>query len=781
MGEEVPRSRRQALGSLVYPVGGSPWPLGSKIIIQYHMDQNINNPPPRVVVDQAPEGDQSGLGSAAKVPVSGRGDVLLLHNLPDGLTYRGIHDLFRSYGTVSRIRLVYERNGSSNRCYVTFSSSAEAKSAFEALGSLSIGVQNLKAELLSSRNVTESDVDYVPNIFEQALKDSSPKIREAPIPRWFVGDYRDGTGNFIRASRYLNKEIGHIPPQNLKKYGKGVLIKAKDLTQAKMLLHFQCPENGIFEAIKPHRTFNYSKGTVYNYDLYDFSEEEILSMCPREVQKVSKIKGRGNMIILTFYGSSIQDYVQIGPLHHLRVKPFVDRPLQCFRCYEFGHGKNKCTRPIRCGHCSKLDSHNINECDAEAYCFHCRANHSLRSRECPRYRLEQDILHYANQNFISLGSARRELAYRQGKGGGPTSYAVSLGSRSSTTALSKATNRPLPTSSTTSSPTPSSSGVSVRNQFSALDMVNEANTKKTSSDNVQNVPTTVTRVNQSPSHKSKRHHSSTESVELQQVPPHKKYVTSPKRAHAPENILPASMKEATRSPVYSPNNCTEEPCDVGETDMKGVDNMPLVDENLLIDLARQVSHESLTSVSQAGTHVEPEIDEASNLGSGGSVNDPVSLPEMETSLNAAACRPSTSSHTPVTSFMGSGEVTRPTFPSHKTDATSVGNASVNRFGSSSHKPVTSSMGSVEVTRPASPSHIADATSVGNDAVNRPNSRSHKTSLSSMRKAEVPRPGYNSHKLVKNTAPTKLNRVIKFQGKIGAGKSLSGTRPKTTFK
>ena len=251
---------------------------------------------PRVVAGQASEGSHSGPGRDTEV-----------HDLPDGLTYRAIHDIFKPYGTVLRIRVVFDRN-CSTRCYVTFSSSTEAKSASEAVCSLDLGSSDLKMELISSRNVAEGDDDYVPNVFEQAVDNSSsPITRIGPTPRWFVGYYRNGTGNYIRASRYLNKEIGHIPPENLKKYGKGVLIRAKDLTQAKMLLHFRCPEGGIFDAIKPHRSFNFCKGTIYNYDLFEFSEDEILSMCPELVQKVSKMNGRGNMIVLTFFGSSIMD------------------------------------------------------------------------------------------------------------------------------------------------------------------------------------------------------------------------------------------------------------------------------------------------------------------------------------------------------------------------------------------------------------------------------------------------------------------------------------------
>ena len=64
------------------------------------------------------------------------------------------------------------------------------------------------------------------------------RVHQVPTPRWFFPYYRDGRANFIDTTRYLTKETGGIPQ---KKYGKGVVIKAKDLTEANMLLHLSCP------------------------------------------------------------------------------------------------------------------------------------------------------------------------------------------------------------------------------------------------------------------------------------------------------------------------------------------------------------------------------------------------------------------------------------------------------------------------------------------------------------------------------------------------------------
>ena len=147
----------------------------------------------------------------------------------------------------------------------------------------------------------------------------------------------------------------------------------------------------VFEAIKPHRTFNSCKGCLYNQDLYELSEEEILALCPDSVYNISKVNGNRNMIIFTFSGSFLPVRVKVGRLS-MKLKPFIERPLQCYSCYGYGHGRKTCKETPRCGNCSALDSHPTSACESSPYCFHCQNGHAVQSRQCSRYRLEQDIL-----------------------------------------------------------------------------------------------------------------------------------------------------------------------------------------------------------------------------------------------------------------------------------------------------------------------------------------------------------------------------------------------------
>ena len=135
---------------------------------------------PREVVDQAFEVVSSRHSNDLDSPAAGGRDGLLLHDLPKDLTYRAIHDLVNLFGDIVRIRLTYDRYCPSNRCYVVFATAAEARLALQAVGSFNI--PGLHVETLSSRNVTESDLDYVPNILERTAEKTCSEVRQAATP-----------------------------------------------------------------------------------------------------------------------------------------------------------------------------------------------------------------------------------------------------------------------------------------------------------------------------------------------------------------------------------------------------------------------------------------------------------------------------------------------------------------------------------------------------------------------------------------------------------------------
>ncbi|MPC67184.1 hypothetical protein E2C01_061351 [Portunus trituberculatus] len=48
-------------------------------------------------------------------------------------------------------------------------------------------------------------------------------------------------------------------------------------------------------------------------------------MCPNSVQKVTKIRNSSNMVLLTFFGSTLPDRVHIGPINLRRFRQSLGR------------------------------------------------------------------------------------------------------------------------------------------------------------------------------------------------------------------------------------------------------------------------------------------------------------------------------------------------------------------------------------------------------------------------------------------------------------------------
>ncbi|MPC63258.1 hypothetical protein E2C01_057353 [Portunus trituberculatus] len=229
-GDEVPRPRQPTLAPIVVPVGSREVADLVRETSSSGLSGKEDSPP------QEPPTAVSCFGSSSEERISAAYDSLLMVNVNPTFSYHALHLLLKVYGTVLRIRLVYDKDFPSNRCYVTFLSCDEARLAYEHVASLPLAGSGFKTEFLLSQ------------------------VRHIPPSRWFVAYYRNGCGNFIHAFRYLSKEIGTIPEGNLKKYGKGVLVRAKNIMQARMLQHLPCPSDTMFETVKAHPTFNYSKG-----------------------------------------------------------------------------------------------------------------------------------------------------------------------------------------------------------------------------------------------------------------------------------------------------------------------------------------------------------------------------------------------------------------------------------------------------------------------------------------------------------------------------------------
>ena len=72
------------------------------------------------------------------------------------------------------------------------------------------------------------------------------------IPMWHVASFKEGESNLIKAWDSLEEQVGCIPEGNLKRYGKNILIKAANKSQAILLSSFSTQMNSVVETLTPH-------------------------------------------------------------------------------------------------------------------------------------------------------------------------------------------------------------------------------------------------------------------------------------------------------------------------------------------------------------------------------------------------------------------------------------------------------------------------------------------------------------------------------------------------
>ena len=175
-----------------------------------------------------------------------------------------------------------------------------------------------------------------------------------------------------------------------------------------MLSHLRAESGEMLKEVRPHMDFSYGRGVVFDKDLYEFDEEEILDMCPTEVFHVKKLRGT-SMIVLTFNCPDAPSHIIIEN-ERISVRPFKRKPLQCYNCYKFGHPSTTCREATLCPDCS---SPVHGACTDDPKCVNCGQGHKSRDKDCPSYKAEEAALRKSKAEHISVQYAKRLLGHRR--------------------------------------------------------------------------------------------------------------------------------------------------------------------------------------------------------------------------------------------------------------------------------------------------------------------------------------------------------------------------------
>ena len=331
--------------------------------------------------------------------------ILHLVNVPLFYDYDSINKIFCKFGQVKEIRMSF--NSNSWDAWLSF---ATCESALEANRNLT--TSNINEENFGS--VTGALCDRAPRNLEiykpeewteKPNERSVPAIRTPKPPSWIVISGNNDKYNYFRLKKCIQKRVGSIKSADISRYGRqSVLVHAKSEDQSIMLCSLKIYEGDLINGIRPHTNFSYGKGVVFDRDLCEFSEEEILDMCPLTVWRVSKVP-RTNMIILSFDSPNVPEHVYVEN-ERLHVREYKPRPMQCFNCFSFGHPSRFCKNNKICMKCSAADH---GECNRDLKCVNCNLNHKATDKTCKEYKIEEAALLKSNAEHISIGAAKKQL------------------------------------------------------------------------------------------------------------------------------------------------------------------------------------------------------------------------------------------------------------------------------------------------------------------------------------------------------------------------------------
>ena len=104
-------------------------------------------------------------------------------------------------------------------------------------------------------NLKDDPFNYFPGDDTQDIVE-----RKVPMPVWFVATYMGGQENYVKATEILHRALNCIPSNNMKKYGKNILVKVKkNSIHSKLLQGYKPRECSSITSIS-HRSFSSVKG-----------------------------------------------------------------------------------------------------------------------------------------------------------------------------------------------------------------------------------------------------------------------------------------------------------------------------------------------------------------------------------------------------------------------------------------------------------------------------------------------------------------------------------------
>ena len=269
---------------------------------------------------------------------------------------------------------------------------------------------------------TEGGMDVGEGQQEGGPMSSWPKLL---VVRADEGEDRLQNVAFVRLFRFLEGNVGGVT--KVTRRGERVVLVEVASREASLRLQGLKTLCGCAVTVTPHGVLQQRKGVISSWDLLMDSEEDILgelrSDGVRDVRRLKKRSGGETgpspTLLLTFEGE-LPKKVRVGCLS-IRVRPYVQDPLRCYKCLRFGHTQARCFRGrIVCGRCGG-EGHLGKSCEQAPRCTNCGGGHSAFASSCPMVVRERAIQRVMATQRRSYAEAARSYIASEGCAGTPGS------------------------------------------------------------------------------------------------------------------------------------------------------------------------------------------------------------------------------------------------------------------------------------------------------------------------------------------------------------------------
>ena len=266
---------------------------------------------------------------------------------------------------------------------------------------------------------------------------ASDVIIESDVPRHVCIRSKDQTKNFeglrrFDVARIINKflnlrnQSAEMTPdvtlwveyKKEKKLGTVINVKTKSDDQAKTLLNTK-EIFGCKVSVEPHSFRNFTKGKVWDREgiFAQYTDEDLAKVLEgRGVAEVKRgqfiekgVKVFGKQYYLSFNKRTLPpslDFKDLGI--KMKVEKVTPRPMRCFGCQRYGHGKRTCRDKDKndvCCRCGERHEGDSDDCTAPAKCVNCRSPHKASDTACPVYKQELNIVTLAMEKDITTREA----------------------------------------------------------------------------------------------------------------------------------------------------------------------------------------------------------------------------------------------------------------------------------------------------------------------------------------------------------------------------------------